>query len=98
MAKVLKVVWTETAQKALRAVFDFHAENSEKSASRIVDDIIDRVETMVFQQQYQVDEINANYRRIVVRNYKILYLVKDETVLVMNVFSTKDDPGKLKAL
>ena len=98
MEKVTKVEWTDTAKVALRNVFNFHAVNSEQSAENIVNDIIDTADSIVFANQYQVDDINPKYRRIVVRQYKILYKEHQNIISIMNVVSTKDNPKKLKQL
>ncbi|MDT8411349.1 MAG: type II toxin-antitoxin system RelE/ParE family toxin [Vicingaceae bacterium] len=98
MEKVTKVEWTDTAKTALKNVFDFHAKYSEQSAKNIVNDIIDTADTIVFAHQYQVDDINPNYRRMVVRDYKILYKISQKVVLIMNIVSTKVNPEKLKKL
>ena len=73
MEKVIKVEWTDTAKAALKSIFEFHAVNSEQSAENIVYDIIDTADSIVFSRQYQIDDVNPNYRRMIVRQYKILY-------------------------
>lgn len=98
MEKVTKIEWTDTAKVALKNVFDFHAKFSEEAAINIVSDIIDAADAIVFSKQYQVDEINPNYRRIVIRDYKILYKVSRKTIYIMNIVSAKDNPEKLKNL
>ena len=50
-----------------------------------------------FAKQYQVDEINPNYRRIVVRDYKVLHTEKNNTIQIMNVVSTQQSPEELKS-
>lgn len=98
MEKVTKVEWTDTARAALRNIFNFHVIHSEQSAKNIVNDIIDTADSIVFSNQYQVDDINPNYRRMVVRHYKILYKEHQNIVSIMNIVSTKDNPKKLKRL
>ena len=79
-------------------MFDFHAKFAEEAAINIVCDIIDAADAVVFSKQYQVDEINPNYRRIVIRDYKILYKMSRKTIYIMNIVSAKDNPEKLKNL
>jgi hypothetical protein len=50
-----------------------------------------------FTKQYQLDDINSNYRRIIVRDYKLLYKERDNTIQIMDVICTKQTPEKLKA-
>lgn len=97
MVKSIKVEWTETAKIALKAVYNYHLEYSESSAEKLVNEIIDTADSIVFSKQYQVDEINPNYRRIVVRAYKVLYNEKDNVIRIMDVVSTKQSPEELKS-
>ncbi len=98
MEKVIKVEWTDTAKVALKSIFKFHAINSEQSAENIVNDIIDTADSIVFAHQYQLDDVNPNYRRMIARQYKILYKEDQNIVLIMNVVSSKDDPKKIQKL
>lgn len=98
MEKVRQVNWTDNAKIAIKSIFDFHAVNSVQSAENIVYDIIDRSDSIVFAHQYQFDDINPNYRRMIVRQYKILYKENQNIVSIVNVVSTKGNPEKLKQL
>ncbi|MCK5209264.1 MAG: type II toxin-antitoxin system RelE/ParE family toxin [Cyclobacteriaceae bacterium] len=98
MEKVIKVEWTDTAKVALKSIFKFHSINSEQSAENIVNDIIDTADSIVFAHQYQLDDVNPNYRRMIARQYKILYKEDQNIVLIMNVVSSKDDPKKIQKL
>ncbi len=98
MEQVVKIAWTDTAKTALKSVFDFHAVNSEKSAHNIVDKIVKTADAIVFSKQYQLDDINPNYRRMISGHYKILYKEKNSIISIMNVVSTKANPDTLKYL
>lgn len=98
MEKVIKIEWTDTAKIALKSVFDFHVANSERSAHNIVDKIIKTADAIVFSKQYQIDDINPNYRRMISGHYKILYKENGNTISIMNIVSTKANPNTLKKL
>ena len=98
MEKVIKIEWTDTAKIALKSVFDFHVVNSERSAYNIVDKIVNTVDAIVFSKQYQIDDINPNYRRMISGHYKILYKENGNTISIMNIVSTKANPNTLKKL
>jgi len=98
MAKVLTVEWTDTAKDKLSKVYEFHSEYSEESAFKIVNEIIEAADAVVYSKQYQVDGLNSKYRRIIVRQYKVLYKIEEGIVWIMNVFPTKDDPEKLEKM
>ena len=96
MVKAIKVDWTNTAKLALKTVFKYHTEYSELAAENLINEIIDTADSIVFAKQYQVDEINPNYRRIVVRDYKVLYSEQNNIIQIMNVVNTKQSPEELK--
>ena len=96
MEKVVRVDWTDEGKLALRLVYDFYAERSELAAEIVVNDIIDAADSIVFGKQYQIDDINPKYRRIVVRDYKVLYIESDGIVNIMGVVSTKQSPEILE--
>jgi plasmid stabilization system protein ParE len=96
MAKGLTVEWTDTAKDKLRTVYEFHSEYSEESAFKIANEIIESTDAIVYAKQFQVDDINSEYRRIIVRQYKVLYKLEGETVWILNVFPTKGNPKNLR--
>lgn len=46
-----------------------------------------------FSEQFQKDEIEPEYRRIIVRDFKLLYKVENEIVFIVKIFSLKRDSG-----
>ncbi len=95
MEKRLKVKWTEKSLSALQSVYDFYSVKSVDAANRVIDDIIETAESITFPEQYQEDEILPQYRRMIVRHYKILYQVHSNVVYIMNVFDTRQSPMKI---
>lgn len=69
----LKIIWTKIAQEQLKTIFYYHSENSLQSAKNIKDEILLKSREIYFVDQYQKDEIEPEFRRFFVRNYKILY-------------------------
>ncbi|MDN5210722.1 hypothetical protein QQ020_01645 [Fulvivirgaceae bacterium BMA12] len=49
-----------------------------------------------FSKQYQLDEINPKFRRIVVRDYKILYKEVGGTIHVLDIVSIRQPPDILR--
>lgn len=64
----------------------------------MINDILSETKNIKFAQQYQVDEILGEpYRRIVVRNYKIIYKVhSDIEIRILQIFDTRQNPIQLK--
>ena len=87
--KISNVVWTKQARIALNDILDYRYQNA-KSARRILrKDIINASRDIVFAKQFQKDDIYPKYRRIIVRDYKLLYREQNSIVFIMNVVCTK---------
>lgn len=87
--KVSTVVWTRHARESLTAILDYRYKNIPSARKIVRKDIIDSSKQIVFSKQYQKDEIFPEYRRIVVRDYKILYKEIDEVIYILNVVCSK---------
>lgn len=92
----LKVVWTDQAKAALKSIYDYYKGKSLQGAKNVKADILQSPKTIYFSKQYQVDEINPNYRRIVVRDYKVLYRESNGVIQVVDIVSTRQSPEILK--
>ena len=80
MAEVGKIIWTITAKNQLKTIFNYYKEKSVQGAKNVKDDILKVTSKIHFAEQYQNDEIEPEYRKIIVRDYKILY--KEEEGIV----------------
>lgn len=80
-----KVVWTREAQKSLNAILDYRYKDIPSARKILRSDIISSSKEIVFATQYQRDEVFSQYRRIRVRDYKILYKEIEGVVYIMNV-------------
>lgn len=87
--KITKVVWTRQARESLNAILNYRYKDIPSARKIIRKDIIDSSKNIVFAKQYQQDEIYPKYRRIVVRDYKILYISKSGNIYILNVVCTK---------
>ena len=94
-AKV-RVFWTKRASQCLERIYQYHLTFSQQGAATVREEILQTVSALQFTKQYQVDELNLNFRRMVVRNYKIMYNVKGNEVYITNIFDTRQDPSKNK--
>lgn len=92
MAK-LKIIWTKQARAALMSIYDYYKEKSLQGANNVKSDLLQSPKTIHFAKQFQVDDINPKYRRIVVRDYKVLY---NGVIQVMDIVSTRQSPEILK--
>lgn len=93
-----QIIWTLKAKNSLKLIWDFYAKTNVKLANKIIKEIIETAENIKFGTQYQVEELlpEYNYRRVVVRHFKIIYKVHKDTLEVLRVFDTRQNPNKLK--
>ena len=80
-----KVVWTREARKSLNAILDYRYKDIPEARRILRSEIINSSKKIVFASQYQRDDVFSNYRKISVRDYKILYKEIDGVVYIMNV-------------
>tara|TARA_Y100001968_G_scaffold134218_1_gene122469 strand:+ start:98 stop:379 length:282 start_codon:yes stop_codon:yes gene_type:complete len=89
LGKITQVVWTRQARESLTSILDYRYKDLPDARKIVRKDIIEASKKIVFAEQYQQDEIFPNYRRIIVRDYKLLYKYQKEIVYILNVVCTK---------
>ena len=94
--ETLNIIWTKQAIAAVKSIYNYYKEKSLQGAQNVKSDLLQSPKAIHFSKQYQLDEINPNYRRIVVRDYKVLYKEQENTIQIMDVISTKQSAEKLK--
>ena len=48
------------------------------------------------QREEYLRKLKSGHRRLVVKNYKIIYLIGDQEIIITDVFDTRQDPEKMK--
>ena len=93
----LEIVWSDQAQKQVENIYNSYKSKSEEGALNVVNAILESPESIKYPEQYQVDEINKNYRRIIVRGtYKVMYQVDGQTIRIVAVVGTVQSPKEIK--
>ena len=89
--KPIQVVFDIEAEKDLKLIFDYLKIKSKQGAKNVLNDILSNIKSIRFVTQYQVDEfLGEPYRRIIVRNYKIIYKVQSEDELrIVQIFDCR---------
>ncbi len=92
-----KIIWTNSAKTSLRHIWQFYAEINADLADKIIREILEGAEKLVFLEQYQVEEtLRGNYRRIIIRHFKIICRPLGNGILVLQVFDTRQNTEKHK--
>jgi addiction module RelE/StbE family toxin len=97
MQKPIAIKWDNQAKADLKLIFEFIKLKSLQGAKNVVSDIVAQSKNIHFVEQYQVDEfLGEPYRRMIVRNYKIIFKIHSETeIRILQIFDTRQDPIKL---
>ena len=98
MRNPIKILWDNQAKADLKIIFEFIKLKSPQGAKNVINDIIAHSKSIHFTEQYQVDEFLGNpYRRMIVRDYKIVYKIHSKTeIRILQIFDVRQNPIKLK--
>lgn len=66
-----------------------------QGAANVKADLIQASKEVTYAEQYQKDNINPDYRRIVVRHYKLIYKEEKGKIIILRVFDTLKSPERL---
>lgn len=92
---MFSIIWTSISFEDISNIHNYLSNKiSIKTANKIIDEIYQAPNSITFLEQFQIDEYRKDCRRIIVRNYKILYHIKDSEIFVIRVFNTLQDPTK----
>lgn len=92
-----KIIWTNQAKAEIKKIYNYYKEKSLQGAKNVRADLLQSPKTIHFAKQYQVDDINPKYRRIIVRGeYKVLYKEEAGVIQVVDVVSVRQSPEVLQ--
>jgi len=85
-----KINWTQEAEKWMREIYYYIAEDSKDTAKKIINAIYKRVEVLEkfpLLGQRLLDWKNRNIRMLLYGHYRIVYLIKeDDSIDILGVF------------
>jgi addiction module RelE/StbE family toxin len=92
---MFSIIWTSISFEDISNIHNYLSNKiSIETANKIIDEIYQAPNSITFVEQFQIDEYRKDCRRIIVRNYKILYHIKDSEIFIIRVFNTLQDPTK----
>ncbi len=82
----------------MKLIFEFIKLKSPQGAKNVIRDIVVQSKNIHFAKQYQADEfLGESYRRMIVRDYKIIYKIDSEKeIRILQIFDTRQNQSKLK--
>jgi plasmid stabilization system protein ParE len=94
------IFWTPEAIYDLKAIFNYIKNVESRSrASYVVEGIRKKVkETLVFPEKHPKEpNIDVDNVRFIIKwSYKIVFEIKENTIRILSVFHTSQNPDKLK--
>jgi len=97
----MKIVWTDFAIENLKVIFSFYsAKANKKVAHKIRKKILESTKQLIDQPksgqiEFNLEKLNLDYRYIISGNYKIIYRIQQNEVIINDVFDTRQDPEKM---
>ncbi len=101
---VRKILWTDTAKMSLKLIFDYHKKNTNSSvANKIRRQIFNDVKLLrtglfLSTKEPLLLDFEKEYRYLVSRNYKIIYFVDADNIIISLIFDTRQSPQKLYSI
>ncbi len=98
----MNVVWSAWSLQQLDEIHEWYrTQASAAVADRIVEDILAVTRLLEHvpnggQVEPWLEDQDLGHRRVVVRNYKVVYRVLKDEVRIIDVFDSRQDPQKMK--
>jgi len=99
----MKLLFTEDAEGHLEAAYEYRKETtSQRSAAGLYNDLIDRIQILTDQphlgrMEPLLEDAAISYRSLVLlRDFKAIYHIDNETIVVAAVYNCRQDPAKLR--
>ncbi len=97
----MKIIWTDFAIENLKDIFDFYSTTvNKKVANKIKQEIFKSVKLLVRypelgQVELYLERLDEGYRYILSSNYKVIYKIQDENIIISDVFDVRQNPIKM---
>jgi toxin ParE1/3/4 len=95
----MKVLWSKKASNELEAIYNYIKKGSPQNAILVFNGIYDLANSLPnFPYKFPVEPI-INIEKVrfaAIWSFKIIYSVEKESVVVLRIFNTKQNPIKLK--
>jgi plasmid stabilization system protein ParE len=99
--KKLPIKWDIQAKKELDAIFYYiESEASTSIAKKVKKELIHLIGTLnnfpeKYHKEFLLESSKKNYRSVMKWNYKIIYEVTDEEIIIAYIFHSRQNPEKI---
>lgn len=100
----MTVLWSDSAISDLQTIYDYYLTTANATvAVKMVDLLVDKSQLLADNPRIGQEEELLKHRKIeirylVERQYKIVYLIEGQVVLIATVFDCRQDTKKLKKI
>lgn len=97
----MKIVWTDFAIENLKDIFDYYSNKaSKRTAHKIRKQILNSTKQLIKnpesgQIEFNLEILKQNHRYLVSGNYKIIYRLNGNEIIINDVFDTRLNPVKM---
>ena len=97
----MKIVWTDFAIENLKDIFDYYSKKaSKRTAHKIRKQILNSTKQLIKnpesgQIEFNLEILKQNHRYLVSGNYKIIYRLNGNEIIINDVFDTRLNPVKM---
>ena len=94
----MKILITENAKEKLRDIFAYHKRAASLTIARkIKNELLERIKTLenfneIGSLDRHLEYLNLGHRKLIHRNYKIVYRCEDKKIYLTDIFDTRQDP------
>ena len=97
----MDIIWTNPTKKDLRKIFNYFKKKvSLNLAQKIINSILANTSILKTQnigiKEQLLAQLEQEHRFIIDGNYKIIYIIQNNSVYITHVFDTRQNPVKLK--
>ena len=93
----MTIKWHVKAVGDLDKIYDYYVTKNPRAAAILYNKILDAVEIIAPIEEMLID-FPEDYRSLVVKNYKVVYFIKDDLVLIVQIFDCRQNPIKFKRI
>ncbi|MCD1117991.1 type II toxin-antitoxin system RelE/ParE family toxin [Chryseobacterium turcicum] len=97
----MKIIWSEFAIENLKNIFDYYSlKANKKVAHKIRKKIFDSTKRLIQNPEsghieFYLEQLNQQHRYIICGNYKIIYRIECNDILINDIFDTRQNPIKM---
>ena len=96
-----QIIWSNFAIENLKAIFDYYKDKAgKKVAHKIRQEILEGTKQLIEhpesgQIEFYLETLNESHRYVLSGNYKIIYRIEKQTILINDVFDVRQNPTKM---